>query len=114
MCLICGGDHYTKYCPIRMGYPPYVTKFADAVTGFVQKTETTKERGDQRFPDMFAVYEQALVLLQLLAENCRIQQVDPECQGCGGPHRYEDCPVAFRWSIPSVIRGDTVGERRKR
>ncbi|KAJ0569619.1 hypothetical protein HanRHA438_Chr05g0214771 [Helianthus annuus] len=29
------------------------------------------------------------------------QLMDPFCRGCAGPHKYEDCPVAFQGAMPS-------------
>ncbi|KAF5810000.1 hypothetical protein HanXRQr2_Chr04g0164161 [Helianthus annuus] len=54
---------------------------------------------------MFSILERMFETLgQMLRENMN-QHVDPICHGCGGLHEYEDCPVAFRWVMPSVAKG---------
>ncbi|KAJ0922400.1 hypothetical protein HanPSC8_Chr05g0203321 [Helianthus annuus] len=86
-------------------YPPYVWEFVESCQVFAQITSTAQDEGDPRFPKMLAILERMFETLgQMLRESVN-QHVDPECEGCAGPHRYEDCPVAFRWSIPSVTQG---------
>ncbi|MFS7920145.1 hypothetical protein Hanom_Chr03g00220981 [Helianthus anomalus] len=54
---------------------------------------------------MLAFLEKMHKVLDKMIKKSMNQHVDPLCQGCGGPHRYEDCSVAFRWLMPLVTQG---------
>ncbi|MFS7912835.1 hypothetical protein Hanom_Chr02g00134531 [Helianthus anomalus] len=74
-------------------YPPYVWEFVESCQIFAQITTTAQDQGDPRFPEMFTILQRMIETLSQMIKESMNQHVHPRCEDCGGPHRYEDCPI---------------------
>ncbi|KAJ0939586.1 hypothetical protein HanRHA438_Chr02g0062841 [Helianthus annuus] len=74
-------------------YPSYVWEFVESCQIFVQITTTAQDQGDPRFPEMFTILQRMIETLSQMIKESMNQHVHPRCEDCGGPHRYEDCPI---------------------
>nr|GEV41258.1 reverse transcriptase domain-containing protein [Tanacetum cinerariifolium] len=83
-----------KYFP-----PSIVTKLRNEITNFRQRLDESLFKAWERYKlliDQSLKAEMAEInknLMRVLQVNQQVKAVTPNCETCGGPHSYSDCPA---------------------